>query len=82
MIVLEVSKNKHPEGKSASRDAILPVEATAHLVLFDKIDAPWIRTTVLSTTGSAGPSGLDAKPVVGCAHPIQGSQMICVMLWA
>ena len=58
--VLEALKNKHPDGKPASRDAILPVkkdQVTAHSVLFDKTDACLIRTTVLRTAGSAGSSG-------------------------
>ena len=62
--VLEALKIKHPDGKPASMDAILPVknnQVTAHPVIFDKIDASLIRTTVLHTAGSAGPSGLDAK---------------------
>ena len=42
--VLDVLKNKHPQGKAAPRDALV-----------------FFRSTALRTSGSAGPSGLDAK---------------------
>ncbi len=31
-----------------------------HPVIFDRIDASWIRSAALNTKGAAGPSGLDA----------------------
>ena len=61
--VLEVLKTKHPAAQPASAEALLsncqdpPI---AHPVIFDQIDASSIRSAALSTTGAAGPSGLDA----------------------
>ena len=64
MTVLDALKNKHPQGMPASRDALIPPtinQVEVHPVIFEKIDASLIRATALRTSGSAGPSGTDAK---------------------
>ena len=64
MTVLDALKNKHPQGMPASRDALIPPtinQVEVHPVIFEKIYASLIRATALRTSGSAGPSGTDAK---------------------
>ncbi len=64
MSVLDVLKNKHPQGKPASKAALITPttnETEVHPVIFEKLDASLIRSTALRTSGSAGPSGLDSK---------------------
>ena len=54
---------KHPPKKSPKQSSIITPDAPIvepHPVLFDKIDGPLIRSTVLRMDGAAGPSGLDA----------------------
>ena len=61
--VLDILKTKHPAAQPASADALLPDcqdPPIVHHVIFDQIDASSIRSAALSTTGAAGPSGLDA----------------------
>ena len=59
--VRDILINKHPQGQRAHPQCIVhaPAEET-HSVVFDSIDANAIRSASLRTTGSAGPSGLDA----------------------
>ena len=53
--------SKHPTGQRANAHCILPsTPSETHPVIFESIDAKAIRSAVLNTTGSAGPSGLDA----------------------
>jgi hypothetical protein len=53
--------NKHPQGQRAHPECIVPsLPEEIHPVMFDSIDANAIRSASLRTTGSAGPSGLDA----------------------
>ena len=64
MTVLEALKSKHPPGESVTESALLPESSDStpiHPVSFDRVDASSIRSAVLRTTGSAGPSGMDAK---------------------
>ena len=59
--VRETLTNKHPRGEAAHPECIvssLPPEI--HPVVFESIDASAICSASLRTTGSAGPSGLDA----------------------
>ena len=59
--VREVLVSKHPPAQTASLDPSLqgsPPEF--HPIIFDSIDASLIRSTALRTSGTAGPSGLDA----------------------
>ena len=59
--VREVIWNKHPPAQTGFFDPSLqgpPPEI--HPVIFDSIDASFIRSTALRTSGAAGPSGLDA----------------------
>lgn len=61
--VLDVLKAKHPTAQPATADALLSDcqdPPMVHPVIFDQIDASSIRSAALSTTGAAGPSGLDA----------------------
>ena len=61
--VLEVLKSKHPAAQPAPLEALIPdhqLPTEVHPVIFDKIDAAAIRTAALTTSGAAGPSGLDA----------------------
>ena len=54
---------KHPPGVPASPHSISdePPVSELHPNIFEQIDGPLIRSTVLRMNGSAGPSSLDAK---------------------
>ena len=57
----DILKSKHPQGQYAHAECIIPsAPQDVHLVIFNSIDANAIRSAALRTTGSAGPSGLDA----------------------
>ena len=59
--VRDILKSKHPQGQYAHAECIIPsAPQDVHSVVFDSIDANAIRSAALRTTGSAGPSGLDA----------------------
>ena len=59
--VRDMLKSKHHQGQYAHAEYIIPsTPQDVHPVTFDSIDANVIRSTALRTTGSAGPSGLDA----------------------
>lgn len=59
--VREVLDSKHPKGQAAHANLILPSDPPEiHPVIFDAINASTIQSAALRTTGSAGPSGLDA----------------------
>ena len=54
-------KDKHRPGQPVSPEVIVDNDPPEiHPIVFDQIDASLIISTVLRTTGSAGPSGLDA----------------------
>ena len=59
--VREVLISKHPTGQISHANCILqsPTQEV-HPVVFESIDAGVIRSAALHTTGSAGPSGIDA----------------------
>ena len=61
--VLEVLKSKHPLGQPVYANYIVSAGETTdvHPIIFDNIDAAMIRAAALRTTGSAGPSGIDAE---------------------
>ena len=62
--VLQTLKEKHPIGAPANKDALLTMDEEppdVHPIVFDCIDAPMIKSAALRTSGSAGPSGIDAK---------------------
>ena len=49
--VLEVLKSKHPCAQPATADALFTdhwMPAQEHLVIFDRIDASWIRSAALT----------------------------------
>ncbi len=59
--VRDILREKHPSPQMPSPDSLIPDDPEEiHPVLFETIDASLIRSTALRTTGSAGPSGLDA----------------------
>ena len=59
--VRDVLASKHPTGQRANAHYILPsTPSETHPIIFESIDAKAIRSAALNTTGSAGPSGLDA----------------------
>jgi len=59
--VRDVLIEKNPPGQPAHADAIISDDpAEVHPVLFESIDASLIRSAALRTSGTAGPSGLDA----------------------
>ena len=59
--VRDVLKDKHPPGQPVSPEVIVDNDPPEiHPIVFDQFDASLIRSTALRTTGSAGPSGLDA----------------------
>ena len=55
--------DKHPPGCPATVAALSkePPAAQPHPVVYDQIDGPMVRATVQRLSGSAGPSGFDAK---------------------
>ena len=58
---LKLLKQKHPDGKAPTNDALLsdtPIQI--HSVRFKDIDSDMIRQSVLKSRGGAGPSGLDS----------------------
>ena len=62
--VYDALKDKHPSGHAA--DPALIFEAseslnTFHPVLFDSLDGALIRSVALQVSGTAGPSGVDAR---------------------
>ena len=61
--VLDVLISKHPPSQPANPDTITNVNHSnvIHSIIFDGIDASAIKSAVLQTEGSAGPSGIDAK---------------------
>ena len=60
-LVRDVLVSKHPTGQRANAHCIHPsTPSETHPVIFESIDAKAIRSAVLNTTGSAGPSCLDA----------------------
>ncbi len=59
--VQETLANKHPKGQTTLSNCILPSPPQeVHPVVFDALNASTIRSAALRTSGSAGPSGLDA----------------------
>jgi len=60
--VLDVLHDKHPEPREAQLHTLLrgPVEI-AEPVIFEPIDAAFVRATALQLSGAAGVSGLDAE---------------------
>ena len=57
----DILKSKHPRRQYAHAECIIPsAPQDVHSVIFDSIDASAICSAALWTTGSAGPSGLDA----------------------
>ena len=60
--VKDVLNSKHPQGQHLNPAFILPsAPQEVHPVIFESLDAGAIRSAALRTSGSAGPSGLDAK---------------------
>ena len=60
--VRDVLMEKHPPGQPADPNSLLQDETPpVHPVVFDSIDFNLIKTAALRTSGSAGPSGLDAQ---------------------
>ena len=51
-------KQKHPHGKDADPEVLLPEEI--HPIKFHSIDAERVKKAILKTKGAAGSSGLDA----------------------
>ena len=60
--VRDILRNKHPPGQPVESSALFPFTSflDAHPLLFDQITPEVIRSTALKTSGSSGPSGLDA----------------------
>ena len=62
--VLDTLKSKHPTGSPPSVDGLVEGASnppTVHPVIFDSIQGNTIRSAALRTSGSAGPSGIDAR---------------------
>lgn len=61
--ILDVLKSKLTHAQPATFDA-LPLDhqepPRVHPVIYDRMDAGWIRSAALNTKGAAWPSGLDA----------------------
>ena len=59
--VRDILMEKHPPGQPTLPNSLLRnVVPPAHPIIFNSIDSNLIRTAALRTSGSAGPSGLDA----------------------
>lgn len=63
--VREILKEKHPDSKPVSPEALVNhkishISQDSHLLIFDDISPEDIRQAALHTEGNAGPSGLDA----------------------
>ena len=59
--VRDTLNSKHPQGQRTHAECIIPSALQdIHPVVFDSIDANAIRSAAMRTTGSAGPSGVDA----------------------
>ena len=60
--VREVLRQKHPAPRDEHAEALLPAmeKQDIHPGLFDRLTGASIRSAALKTTGSAGPSGVDA----------------------
>ena len=61
--VLEIFRDKHPEGQPVEPNCIQnqhPRTLPCHPAVFDKISARLVRRHAMKTHGSAEPSGLDA----------------------
>ena len=59
----EILLEKHPPKQSPKKSTIVKLDTPAtepHHVLFEDLNCPMIRNTVLRMDGAAGPSGLDA----------------------
>ena len=62
--VYDTLKDKHPSGRAADPALILEASEslnTLHPVLFDGLDGALIRSVALHVSGTAGPSGVDAR---------------------
>ena len=61
--VFDELQKKHPPGRPAQKEALLPPSTPKpdfHPVIFDALDSVSIRRAALRTKGAAGPSGVDA----------------------
>ena len=62
--VYDALKDNHPSGRAADPTLILEASEslnTFHPVLFDGLDGALIRSVALRVSGTAGPSGVDAR---------------------
>lgn len=62
--VMSLLKSKHPQAMPLNTTAVdlnSDQPPQIHPVVYDRIDAKLIKGSTLSTSGAAGPSGLDAK---------------------
>ena len=62
-LVIDELKKKHPVGRPAPSEVLLPPptrDSVCHPIVFDVLDGAAIRSAALRTKGAAGPSGLDA----------------------
>ena len=62
--VMSLLKSKHPQAmplNTATVDLNSDQPPQIHPVIYDRIDTKLIKGSTLSTSGAAGPSGLDAK---------------------
>ena len=59
--VRDMLNSKHPQGQHAHAECIISsAPQDIHPIVFDSIDDNVIRSAAMRTTGSAGPSGVDA----------------------
>ena len=61
MKTMELLRTKHPEGKEAIEDALLPGEIPmVQPIIFESIDEDVVLKAAQMTKGGSGPSGMDA----------------------
>ena len=60
--VKDILHDKHPNGQPIKPSALVsgPSNSISHPILFDQLTPDLIRATALRSSGSSGPSGLDA----------------------
>ena len=84
--VLEILRDKHPEGQPLEPNSIQrqhPRTLPYHPAVFDNISARLVRKHAMKTHGSAGPSGLDAddwRTLLLCRPPRTCASLLPILL--
>ena len=82
-LVCDILKEKHPPAQPLSQDYLISEvseSAPFHLIIFEALNGPMIRSAALRTFGAAGPSGVDGVGAIFVPHFIL-HPMTCVRPW-